>query len=204
MRAPAQIGEDQMLPFRRQRLGGLAQSHSPAGRPASAAAEIEEIDLRACARASCDTRASVLRPVSALMRLDLPALERPTKAIFRQIALRRQAVGVAVPADEIARPGEQLARDSSFSRAFTRFGRVSRFTNAGSFRFSNRCTFTPCRRMITYCCVTREQIVPGVIDHQPRRERREHEGEDQRHEGEHLAPAPDRRARDSAWSAPIG
>ena len=43
-------------------------------------AEAEEIDLPRGARAYCDTRASALRPVSALMRLDLPTFERPTNA----------------------------------------------------------------------------------------------------------------------------
>ena len=65
--------------------------------------------LSSCVRPGvCEVRASVLRPVSALTRLDLPTLERPAKAISSPLH-RRQVVDPARRPNEIGLAREQLA-----------------------------------------------------------------------------------------------
>ena len=46
----------------------------------------------------CEVRASALRPVSALIRLDLPTLERPAKAISTPRALGSDSIELAAVA----------------------------------------------------------------------------------------------------------
>src|ERR1700751_3666757 len=67
----------------------------------------------------CEVRASIRRPVSALMRLDLPTLERPAKAISapvvagtaaRESAAARNCQGVA----NSLRPASISADDRAF------------------------------------------------------------------------------------------
>src|SRR6185369_8483318 len=55
----------------------------------------------------CEVRASALRPVSALIRLDLPTLERPAKAIDARH--RRQRLDRGRRPDEPPVAGEQLS-----------------------------------------------------------------------------------------------
>ena len=56
----------------------------------------------------CEVRASARRPVSALIRLDLPTLERPANAISMP-RIGGSAVDEPAAADELPVAGEQLA-----------------------------------------------------------------------------------------------
>src|ERR1700743_1041700 len=64
----------------------------------------------------CETRAKVFRPVSALTRLDLPALERPTNATSGSLAGGRFSVSVA-PQMKSHEPAKSLRAASSMSAA---------------------------------------------------------------------------------------
>ena len=78
-RPPGEIGPQQRLPLRDHRPSAPRRSRSPAGRRGSAPRPSVK-KLISCVRPGVfDARASALRPVSALIRLDLPTFERPAK-----------------------------------------------------------------------------------------------------------------------------
>jgi hypothetical protein len=56
----------------------------------------------------CEVRASALRPVSALIRLDLPTLERPAKAISRRLDRGRGPDEAPVAGEQFSALFDQL------------------------------------------------------------------------------------------------
>src|SRR6201999_4083229 len=128
-----------------------------------------------------ETRARLLRPVSALTRLDLPALERPTKATSLSFSGGKFSAEVA-PQTKSQAPAKSLraasaaASASSVIRRFE-FLRLDIVEQGDFHAFAFHDV-----GLLQHA----QQVVPGVIDHQAGREGGEHEGEDHRHEGEHL------------------
>jgi len=132
------------------RLSSVWRSHSRAGRPASTGPQGEEIDLPRGAGV-WDVRARLLRPVRALTRLDLPALERPTNATSFQ-SLRRQILRRCRAPDEIAGPANSLRAVSiSPGSVIRRFGLLA-------LRLPRKVTSTPSRFMMNHCWATDRRL----------------------------------------------
>src|SRR6266699_1446067 len=178
----------------------------------------------------CEVRASVLRPVSALIRLDLPTLERPAKATSRP------AIGGSVSIEGEAQKNCQSPANS-FRPSSISFASMSAFMRRGSL-LAVMAGLVPAIHVFPCCWIVktwmpgtrpgmtswdfsanasssgfrfgllrheggleiveqfnlhavathdeallqhRKQVVPGPVDHQTRREARQHEREDQRH-----------------------
>ena len=79
--AAAEVRVDQVGPGPRPSAWGPRRSRSPACRPASASDRPVKNTSSWVRPGVFEVRASALRPVSALIRLDLPTLERPANAI---------------------------------------------------------------------------------------------------------------------------
>src|SRR5581483_3794717 len=171
-----------------------------------------------------EVRASALRPVSALMRLDLPTLERPAKAISTpaiggsvsidgeaQMNLKssakslrpcsiRSASGSAVmrrvslPSSRGARrrsdPGvvqglDRFARNDALEAPPPASGfRFGLFGDEGRLQIIEKLHLHAVAAHDQALLQDRERVVPGPVDHQPRREACQHEREDQRHPAE--------------------
>jgi len=121
-----------------------------------------------------------LRPVSALTRLDLPALERPTKATSFRLS-GGKFWGDVAPQTKSQGPANSLRAASSAS-VIGSFGRrlfpATDIVEQGQLHaFALHDV-----GLLDHA----QKIAPGIIDDQARREGGEHEGEDQGHEGEHL------------------
>src|SRR5580704_944759 len=125
-----------------------------------------------------EVRASALRPVSALMREDLPTLERPAKATSRaaiggSVSIEGEAqTNCQSPANNFRPASISFASGSVVMRSLwlypslrgaKRFAMTdiqvfdsdSTFFQAKvDFRLSNNSTFTPLRRMMKLCCST--------------------------------------------------
>src|SRR5260221_490003 len=116
-------------------------------------------------------RTSALRPVRALTRLDLPALERPTKATSLSVSGGRFSAEVA-PQMKSQAPANNLRAASISSEVISVIRRFGFFAldiveqgYLHAFAFHDE-------GLLDH----RQQIVPGVIDPQSRREGGEHEG----------------------------
>src|SRR5437868_11977239 len=178
----------------------------------------------------CEVRASALRPVSALIRLDLPTLERPanatsTPAIGGRVSIEGEAqtnchspaksfrpssisfasvsavmrrLSIAVPHGEEAlfravsnhearyyrrRPILRDARKGALLRmrgpSRLRIGLLGKRRLDIVEQFHLHAVLAHDEALLQH----RQQIVPGPVDHEARREARQHEGEDQRHPG---------------------
>src|SRR5882724_6211740 len=157
----------------------------------------------------CEVRASALRPVSALIRLDLPTLERPANAI----SMPRMAGNTASePAAAMKRqsPANSLRPRSISSSLKGTLGKgavrlcmliqvhhsavaTSHLSSLQAMRSMLLCRLLLLREhaldiveKLDFGAVPphdhglldhRERVVPGPVDHQPRREARQHEGE---------------------------
>src|SRR6476619_7862932 len=157
----------------------------------------------------CEMRASARRPVSALIRLDLPTLERPA------MAASMPRIGGSAPADPAAAANRQSPanslRPASMSAEVNSRGAATRKTDS---RSVSVVAIPPLRGVNTKrerdlalrlllgersleivpqldlgavlvhdhaLLDHRERVVPGPVDHQPGREARQHECEDDRH-----------------------
>src|SRR5215467_14863408 len=148
--------------------------------------------------------ARLLRLVSALMRLDLPTLERPTKAISSPFMVGSEAAEpaadtnchldanslrpapislvVKVSADIVLTlPVSDLAPYARitffFEQAFDAAPDISEIVP----QFNLGAMAPHDDRLLD----DRQRIVPGPVNHEPGRERCQHEGEDHRHPIEH-------------------
>ena len=81
---------DQLGPGLRPCPWARRHSRSPACRPASGSGRPQKKISSWVRPGVCEVRASAFRPVSALIRLDLPTLERPAKAISMPRILRQR------------------------------------------------------------------------------------------------------------------
>src|SRR5213080_2580338 len=175
----------------------------------------------------CEVRASALRPVSALIRLDLPTLERPANATsmpaiggsasiegeaqkncqspansFRPCSINFASMAVVMrrlPLEAQSQPSRHCERSEAIQ--LKTLGKSGCFV-AALLAMTRRATVPRLRRLLPgeggpeiveqfnlYAVAAhdvallrhRQQIVPGPVNHQTRREPGEHEGEDQRH-----------------------
>src|SRR5262245_26528940 len=158
--------------------------------------------ISSCVRPGvCEVRASARRPVSALIRLDLPTLERPATAISMPRMRGSAAADPAAaancqspanslrPASISARvKGEAVASDGASGPLMT----TSRLRR-GHFFFEKALQAFPCGLEIVpqldlgavlvhdhALLGDRERVVPGPVDHDSGREARNNEGEDDR------------------------
>src|SRR5271163_1053619 len=171
-----------------------------------------------------EVRASALRPVSALIRLDLPTLERPAKAtstpaIGGNVSIEGDAqMNLKSPANNL-RPcsisfasgsavimrGSRRLHHAVIARSVSDEAIHSR-RKAGLLRFARNDDRTSRLRFGLLAerrphiveqfdlhaiaahdqalLQNRECVVPGPVDHETRREARQHESEDQRHPAE--------------------
>src|SRR6266403_1690790 len=145
----------------------------------------------------CEMRASARRPVSALIRLDLPTLERPA------MATSMPRIGGSAPADRAAaanrqspanslRPASMSAEVNALDGPPVMAGLItaSRVYSALALRLLLGERSLEIVPQLDLGAVLvhdhalldhRERIVPGPVDHQPGREARKHEGENDRH-----------------------
>src|SRR3954451_23075227 len=160
----------------------------------------------------CEVRASALRPVSALMRLDLPTLERPANAtsmpaIGGSVSIEGEAqMNFHSPAKSFRPCSISFASISAFMRRSFRHcersetiqtslrlrGLLRRFAPRhdeecllrfldGLLRRERRLDVV--KQLHLYAVLAhdvallqhREQVVPGPVDHETRREARQHE-----------------------------
>src|SRR5215468_4428984 len=164
----------------------------------------------------CEVRARLLRPVSALIRLDLPTLERPAKAISSPAIGGNCSIAGAAqtncqsPANSFRPASISLASVSLFMRGLSGYLRHCERSEAiqtwlrgdsldcfvaSLLAMTLRRLFRRERRLeiveqfhlhpVPVHDVAllrhRKQVVPGPVDHEPGREARQHEGENQRH-----------------------
>src|SRR5580698_675981 len=115
-----------------------------------------------------ETRATLLRPVRALISEDLPTLERPTKATSRKLCGGRLSILLA-PQIKSHGPAKSFRAVSSRTR-----------TRLAALEILEQVHFNPFLAHDVPLLRHGEQVVPGVIDHQPRRQAGEEEDEDQR------------------------
>ena len=101
----------------------------------------------------CEVRASVVRPVSALISDDLPTLERPAKAISGApiggrpsdlAAAKKKSQG---PANSLRPRLDRLRREVGVEAG----GHVGCARRTSRLRLSNSSTFTPARHMMKDC-----------------------------------------------------
>src|SRR5215471_12637043 len=157
--------------------------------------------ISSCVRPGvCEMRASARRPVSALIRLDLPTLERPATAISMP-RMRGSAAAAPAAAANCQSPANSLRPASISARvkgeavagASGPLMTTSRLRR-GHFFFEKALQAFPCGLEIApqldlgavpvhdkTLLSDRERVVPGPVDHQSGREVRQHEGEDDRH-----------------------
>src|SRR5262249_39353624 len=149
--------------------------------------------ISSCVRPGvCEMRASARRPVSALIRLDLPTLERPANAISRPRIGGSVAAEPAAPANRQSppnsvRPGSIAARvkveagasASGALMALCRSRRI-RLLEQALDAFCAALEVVPQLDLGTVAVHDhallrdRERVVPGPVDHQPGREVRQH------------------------------
>src|SRR5277367_45957 len=143
----------------------------------------------------CETRASALRPVSALMRLDLPTFERPTKAISGSSGGGIASL-FAAPAMNSQGPANRrlAAAISSVENSLTRQrirGRV--FLCAAGKALEKACEVHVPEDVHLHALPAhhhillhgRQEVVPRPVDDEAGGKPAHHEREDQRHEREH-------------------
>src|SRR5260370_1392683 len=125
--------------------------------------------ISSCVRpGGCEMRASARRPGSALMRLDLPTLERPATPtsmprICGTASTHPRAAALAKP--------EQAARPSPLRLLLGKHRlEIVPQLDLGAVLVHDKALLHH-----------RERVVPGPIDHQSGREARKHEREDDRH-----------------------
>src|SRR5262249_36691001 len=186
----------------------------------------------------CEVRARLLRPVSALIREDLPTLERPAKAISRPAiggrvsiegeaqtncqspanSFRPASISFASMSPVMRRTRPRHCRAKARSASSRRVSRPSTslqslpskmwmpgtrrgMTNEGTSAIAyvglrlrlgllpNEGRLDVVEQLNLHAVAAhdeallqhREQVVPGPVDHEPGREARQHEREDQRH-----------------------
>ena len=125
-----------------------------------------EKKISSCVRPGvCEVRASALRPVSALIRLDLPTFERPTKAISTPcIGGSRSIVPVAAMNCQSAANSLRPASISFAVKGMVPAGQDEEsfyvfvsgaffFTNS-SLTLSHNSILAPCLFMMKACCST--------------------------------------------------
>src|SRR5947209_6824366 len=127
-------------------------------------------------------RASVLRPVSALISEDLPTLERPATAISGNVAGGRPSIFDApqMNSQEPANRRRPSSRKSgSLTQAYLRCYFFFAAEDAGEIvpKLELHAGTAHNEALLR----NRQKVVPGPIDDETGRERTEHEGEDHRH-----------------------
>src|SRR6478736_4066972 len=144
--------------------------------------------LSSCVRPGVrDMRASVLRPVSALISDDLPTLERPATAISGKLAGGSPSIFDA-PQMNSQGPANRRRPDSrksgSLTQAYLRCYFFFAPERAGEIvpELELHAGATHDEALLG----DGEQVVPGPVDDEARWKRPEHEGEDDRHVSEHL------------------
>src|SRR5438270_7643765 len=144
--------------------------------------------LSSCVRPGVrDMRASVLRPVSALISDDLPTLERPATAISGNVAGGKPSIFEATQMNSPG-PANRRRPDSRKSGPLTQAYLRCYFFFAPEHggEIIPELELHAGAAHDEALLRNRQKIVPRPVDDETRRERAEHEGEDDRHISEHL------------------